>query len=107
MPYRSEFVTCAETLGEKAFVEITTWVPDNTRFLSATLCWQTDTVLADLFRDPRWMPEQKQISLVANVTRGYQMGEVLMHAPRGVSTELYEGEFVVLPDPSASGNRLC
>lgn len=107
MPYRSEFVTRAETLEKMAFVKITAWVPDNTRFLSATSCWQTDTVLPDLFRDPRWMPEQKQILLVANITRGYQMGEVLMHALRGVSTELYEGEFVVLTDLSASGNRLC
>lgn len=37
------------------------------------------------------------------VTKTYQMGEVEVHALRGVDLELYEGEFVVMLGPSGSG----
>jgi putative ABC transport system ATP-binding protein len=37
------------------------------------------------------------------VTKVYQMGEVEVHALRGVDLELYESEFVVLLGPSGSG----
>ena len=37
------------------------------------------------------------------VTKTYQMGEVQVHALRGVGLDLYEGEFVVMLGPSGSG----
>lgn len=38
-----------------------------------------------------------------NVAKRYQMGEVEVHALRGVSLELYEHEFVILLGASGSG----
>lgn len=37
------------------------------------------------------------------ITKTYQMGEVEVHALRGVDLDLYESEFVVLLGPSGSG----
>ena len=37
------------------------------------------------------------------ITKVYRMGEVEVHALRGVDLDLYEGEFIVLLGPSGSG----
>ncbi|MCB9893148.1 MAG: ABC transporter ATP-binding protein [Planctomycetes bacterium] len=52
-------------------------------------------VLADDSRAPVFMAE--------GITKVYKMGEIEVHALRGVDLQLYEGEFVVLLGPSGSG----
>jgi putative ABC transport system ATP-binding protein len=48
-------------------------------------------------------PGPEIVFAAQNVTKTYSMGEVEVHALRGIDLELYAGEFVVLLGPSGSG----
>jgi putative ABC transport system ATP-binding protein len=52
---------------------------------------------------PRPLSEPEKIFEARNVVKIYDMGEVQVHALRGVDLELYPGELVVLLGPSGSG----
>ena len=47
--------------------------------------------------------ERVRVFQARAITKIYDMGEVQVHALRGVDLDLYEGEFVVLLGPSGSG----
>ena len=49
------------------------------------------------------MPQPAEVFRVENVTKTYRMGDVDVHALRGVSISLAEGHFLVLLGPSGSG----
>ena len=49
------------------------------------------------------MKAQSVVLRARDLSKRYQMGEVTVHALRGDSFEIYEGEFVVVLGPSGSG----
>lgn len=51
----------------------------------------------------RMNQQKEKFFQVQDLTKVYQMGEVAVHALRGVTMELYAGELVVLLGPSGSG----
>ena len=49
------------------------------------------------------MTEQKDVIRVENLTKVYQMGEIQVHALRGISFNVREGEVLAIMGPSGSG----
>ena len=47
--------------------------------------------------------QKKTVFLARGITKVYEMGDVKVHALRGIDLELYEGEFIVLLGASGSG----
>src|SRR5262245_16311710 len=48
-------------------------------------------------------PERKVVIDIHDITKMYRMGEIEVHALRGVSLKVYEGEFLSIMGPSGSG----
>ncbi len=46
---------------------------------------------------------KKTVIDVRNLTKTYQMGKMLVHALRGVTLKIYEGEMIAIMGPSGSG----
>jgi len=54
-------------------------------------------------KEPTSSSERAAILVGEDVSKVYQMGDVQVHALRGVDVTLYEGELMVLLGPSGSG----
>ncbi|GAG09970.1 unnamed protein product, partial [marine sediment metagenome] len=48
-------------------------------------------------------PAETPLYTAEQLTKSYQMGEVTVHALRGVDLQIREGEFMVMLGPSGSG----
>ena len=53
------------------------------------------------------MDEAKRVIGMSEVTKVYAMGEESVHALRGISFEIKQGEFVSIMGPSGSGKSTC
>ncbi|MEZ5392028.1 MAG: hypothetical protein R2724_03925 [Bryobacterales bacterium] len=51
--------------------------------------------------------ERATVFQARGVSKVYEMGEVRVHALRGVDLDLFEGELIVLLGPPAAVSRLC
>ncbi len=47
--------------------------------------------------------ERKVVIDIQDITKMYRMGEIEVHALRGVSVKIFEGEFLSIMGPSGSG----
>jgi putative ABC transport system ATP-binding protein len=68
--------------------------------------WQSTDPVSSVLPRRSWsahMPMSESVFTAKNLTKTYQMGEVKVHALRGVDIEIYVTEFVVLLGPSGSG----
>lgn len=52
---------------------------------------------------PPEQPERKVVIDIQDITKMYRMGEIEVHALRGVSVKIYAGEFLSIMGPSGSG----
>ena len=59
--------------------------------------------MAEMQNKPQDPPGEDVVFHVHGITKVYQMGEVQVHALRGVDLDLYRGEFTVLLGASGSG----
>jgi len=49
------------------------------------------------------MTEERAVIQISDITKTYQMGDMLVHALRGLSIDIHEGELMSIMGPSGSG----